>query len=248
MTRRALDIVYLLLPLLFLGCAASPMIEKGPGNKYRYFYSMVAPTKSSILLFRDENLLIQFKFDEIAIHFQAQNISRTSLRIDWSKASISLDGTASPVRTVRNFYDSTLTSFASMPIRPLGVLQDVVAPARNVVFDGKRWQNTELLPTTDRNSQAVRETIHRWVGKKVGLVLPIQVGPVVKQYQFTFAVDSVQQMAWNAYYALQRLPKLPSPPPAIPQVEDQMAAAAMVAGFLGFSTYILTAKKIPPRE
>jgi hypothetical protein len=53
---------------------------------------MVAPVKSPNLLFRDDRLIIQFRFDDPAIRFQAQNISSTNMRIDWTKASLGIGG------------------------------------------------------------------------------------------------------------------------------------------------------------
>jgi hypothetical protein len=134
---------------------------------------MVAPTRSSDLLYRDDRLIVQFRFDEPAIRFQAQNISTEAMRFDWPKASLSLLGSSTPVRNLSTFYDSSVTTAAGQPIPPLGVVRDVILPWANVFFDGKRWHERDFLPTTDDHSSSLKDSILTMAGGTVDLILPV---------------------------------------------------------------------------
>jgi len=73
---------------IFLSCATTSQFSPGNGNKYQYTYKMVSPLKNSKLMFQDDSIIIQFKFDDAAIQFQLQNISESIVTLDWGKASI----------------------------------------------------------------------------------------------------------------------------------------------------------------
>ena len=76
---------------IFMSCVTTSQFSPGSGNKYQYTYKLVSPVKNSNLLFQDENVIIQFKFDEAAIRFQLQNISESNITIDWSRASMGIN-------------------------------------------------------------------------------------------------------------------------------------------------------------
>jgi hypothetical protein len=238
-----------LLPLLFLlGCSSAARLQSSFGNKYRYSVSLVAPSRSSDLLFRDDHLIIQFRFDDPAIRFQAQNLSADTLRINWEKASLDVRGSSTPVRHLSTFYDSTAAASDSSPIPSLGVIRDVILPSRNVSFDGKQWRERDLLPTTDGHSLALRDSILNMTGATVSLILPLTFGSNVRSYRFVFSIDSVRQIAWNEYRLPAWLPPQPSPQDLKPTTGDQITAAIITSGFLGFFAYMLTLKKTPVVE
>jgi len=209
---------------------------------------MAAPTRSSNLLYRDDRLIIQFRFDEPAIRFQAQNISTEAMRFDWPMASLGLLGRSTPVRNLSTFYDSSATIAAGQPIPPLSVVRDVILPWGNVTFDGKRWHERDLLPTTDGHSLSLKDSILNMVGGTVDLILPVAFGLDVRSYHFTFSIDSVKQMAWDDYRLPPWLPPRPPERKVEPTTGDQITAAILASGFLGFFAYMLTAKKTPVSE
>jgi len=209
---------------------------------------MVAPAKSSDLLFRDERLIIQFRFDDPAIRFQAQNISTGAMRIDWAKVSLGLRGSYTSVRNLSTFYDSSGTASISEPIPPLAVIRDVILPRDNVSFDGRQWRARDLMPTLDGNSRALQDSILNMVGGTVDVVLPVEFESDVRSYHLTFSIDSVKQMAWDEYRLPAWFPPGPSGQNLKPTSGDQITAVILVSGFLGFFTYMLTAKKAPVSE
>ena len=209
---------------------------------------MVAPSRSSDLLFRDDHLIIQFRFDDPALRFQAQNLSVDTLWIDWGKAALDSRGSPTTVRHLSTFYDSALTASVRPPIPPLGVIRDVILPSCNVTFDGREWHLRDLLPTTDGHSVALRDSILNMTGATLNLTLPLTFGSRVRTYRFVFSIDSVRQIAWDDFRLPAWLPPQPPPRSLKPTAGDQITAAIITSGFLGFFAYMLTLKKTPVVE
>jgi hypothetical protein len=245
----------LTLALLLGGCSARPSgFAPGIGSKYVYTYTMSASTETAgpasskkEMLFQDDSLLIQFKFDEAAVRFQMQNISYSNMRIEWNKAALSINGEYFAVRHKDNLYsDTSAAASVSSLIPPFGYVQDIAIPRKNVFYDGEKWTEKDLLPTTDGGSPAMQKKILKNVGKAVTLLLPIQIGKVQKSYEFEFQVASATKIPWENYIPVKRVPAPPNPPKR--HTLEGIAAAVIVVGVLGFSTYMLTAKKNPVSE
>ena len=231
---------------LLISCATTSQFSPGIGNKYQYTYTLVPAVKNSNLLFLDDSVIIQFKIDEAAILFQLQNISESTVTLDWSRASININGRNCAVRHTSNFYIDTIHG-GSVLIPPLGYLLDVAIPHDNISFDGSNWVELDLLPTTDHRSVPLRESIQNSTGQRMSLMLPIIFGSTAKNYKFDFQVESVKQIAWKDYMPYKRVPAPPCPRhPAT--VLENVTAAAIAIGVLGFSTYFLSMKKNPPVE
>ncbi len=248
MTPHRLLVFLAPLGLLLIGCSATSRLTSTYGNKYRYSISMVAPVKSSNLLFRDDRLIIQFRFDDPAIRFQAQNISSTNMRIDWNKASLGIRGLYTPVRNLSAFYDSSAAPLLSPLIPSLGVIRDVILPRGNVFFDGEQWQVSDLLPTRDQNSQAMRSSVVSLIGSTIDVILPVDFESDSRSYRFSFTVDSVSQISWNDYRLPGWLPPRTPVRKLTPSTEEQITAAIIVSGFLGVFAYMRSAKKSPVSE
>lgn len=231
--------------LVLVGCTASSTFQATLGNKYRYSVSMVGPEKSKDMLYRDERLMIQFRVEDPGIRFQAQNISADVMKIDWAKARIGIHGTSTPIRTMSMFYDTTKMEPASQVLPSLGVVRDVMVPRGNTYFDGAQWRVNDLLPTTDGNAHAMRNTIMQLVGSTIEIRLPIECGSDVRSYTFSFAVDSVRQISWSDY---RPAPWIPAPPPGKnlrPNPMGNLTAVFIAVGFLGFLRYMMTVHKTP---
>ena len=231
---------------IFMSCVTTSQYSPGSGNKYQYVYKMVYPVKNSSLLFQDDSIIIQFKFDESAVRFQLQNISESSITLDWNRASIGINGRYFAVRHASNFYGDTLFS-NSIIMPPLGYLRDVVIPRENIYNDGDKWVELDLLPTTDHRSSQLQESIKKNVGKRISLIFPILFGSTTKNYRFDFQIDTVKRIAWKDYAPLKRVP---GPPPPVHPVTalDNVTTAVIMVGVLGFSAYVLSIKKNPPTE
>jgi hypothetical protein len=241
-------IAALVLGLLLLGCSAASRLQSYSGNKYRYFVSMVAPEKSAISLFRDEALIIQFRFDDPAIRFQLQNISDGEMEIDWARASLGIRAMYSPVRNLSSLYDSGAATATGPVIPSLGVARDIILPRKNVSFDGTQWKVADLLPTTDRNSPQLRDSILASAGTEIDVMLPVWFGGNPRLYHFRFAVDSVSRIPWSEDRVPAWLPPVPPARKLRPSTVEQITAAIIAGSFLGVFAYMRTAKKTPIAE
>jgi hypothetical protein len=206
----------------------------------------VYPTENSDLLFQDDSVIIQFKFDEAAIRFQLQNISESYLAIDWDKASINIQGRYFGIRHISNLYGDTANA-NSILLPPLGYIRDIAIPRDNIYNDGERWMEVDLLPTTDHNSVELQESIKKNIGRRIGLLLPVMFGSAAKNYEFDFLVDSVKRISWKDYEPFQRVPTPPNSKRGILGL-DNVTTAVIAVGILGFSAYVLSVKKSPPVE
>jgi len=231
---------------ILISCATTSQFSPGSGNKYQYTYKLVSPVKNSNLLFQDDSVIIQFKFDEAAIRFQLQNISESNITLNWNRASIGISDRYFAVRHSSNFYGDTIRS-SSIIMPPLGYLRDVVIPRDNIYNDGVKWVELDLLPTTDHRSLLLQESIQKSVGKRISLMLPIIFGSTTKNYRFDFQVDAVKRIAWKDYVPSKRVPA-PLKPEHTVTALDNVTTAVIVVGVLGFSAYVLSIKKNPPTE
>jgi hypothetical protein len=231
---------------IFISCATINQFSPGKGNKYKYIYKLLYPVENSDLLFQDDSVIIQFKFDEAAIRFQLQNISESYISINWDKAAISIHGMYVGIRHTINLYGDTAHT-GSILLPPLGYIRDIAIPHDNVYNNGDRWVELDLLPTTDNKSTELRELIKKNIGTRIGLLLPITFGSTAKNYEFDFQVDSVKQIPWKDYEPIQRVPAPPNPKHGVLGL-DNVTTAVIVVGILGFSAYVLSIKKNPPSE
>ncbi len=199
------------------------------------------------MIFQDDSIIVQFIFDEAAIRFQLQNISDSDLQIRWDKAAISINGNYFPVRHSHNLYVDTSLLAYSMLIPSMGYVKDLIIPRQNIYFNGDRWVEVDLLPTVDKKDEQLRNEILQSVGKPITVLLPLEFNRVPKNYEFEFQVADVVQIPWKDYYPTQRQPA----PPAVPKKAaalDNVTAAIITVGVLGFSAYIISMKKNPPTE
>ncbi len=229
------------------GCATGRPYAAGQGGKYRYAFRMVQPVRSDDLLFQDEHVIVQFRFDEAAIRFQVQNIARSDMRVNWAKMSIGINGRFFGIRHAETLYSDSAVSGLSELIPPFGYVRDLAIPRTHVFFDGTRWTERDLFPTTDGNSAALRDSILHAAGQTVTLIFPVQFGDTEKDYRFDFVVASVNRIAWKDYQPVPRIPAPPNPRQSQSSI-DQVTAALIVVGVLGFAAYLITLKKNPPTE
>ena len=236
-----------LLALTYAGCAARTNFSPGKGNKYQYTYKMVAPVANSNLLFQDDSLIVQFKFDEAAVKFQLQNVSQSNVVLEWSKASVGVNGRFYGIRHSGTLYADTSLKQSSMLIPPMGYIRDLAIPFENIYFDGNQWIETDLLPTVDNNALVMRRSIEGSVGTPVSFQLPVAFGTSGAVYAFEFQVASVTQIPWKDYVPVKRVPAPPIPHKQ-PFVLDQVTTAAIAVGVLGFTAFIINGRKDAPKE
>jgi hypothetical protein len=245
-TKLTYIIVIVFSASLLMSCGTMSRFSPGKGNKYQYAYKLTYPVENQNLLFQDDSIIVQFKFDEAAIRFQLQNISESYLTIDWDKAAISIQGRYFGIRHSSNLYTDTARNNSTF-LPPLGYIRDIAIPRDHIYNDGERWIEVDLLPTTDNNSTILWESINKSVGRQIGFLLPISFESKTKNYEFDFQVDSVKRISWKDYEPVQRIPAPQNTKHGIFGL-DNVTTAVIVVGVLGFSAYVLSVKKNPPSE
>ena len=245
-----ISIIHLVLAALMAAslcsCSTMSQFSPGKGNKYQYGYKLVYPVENSDLLFQDDSIIVQFKFDDAAVRFQMQNISDSYVSVDWAKASMGMSGRYFAIRHSTNLYQDSLRS-ESILLPPLGFVRELAIPRDNIYDNGERWVETDLFPTVDQDNPALREAIRKSPGQRVSLLLPIFFGSVEKTYEFDFQVDSVKQIPWKNFTPYQRIPAPPLTQRSAQKL-DNVTTAVIAVGVLGFSAYVLSVKKNPPSE
>ena len=235
--------------LILSGCSAASRLESAFGAKYKYSYALVSPTPAGKRSYQDNRIKIQFLIDDGAFRFKLTNLSSEAMTIDWSKASIGILGRYFPVRNTSSYYAQDSNVVSSPPIPPHGYVIELAIPAQHVTYNGSQWQERDLLPTTDRHSQSMRNRILGAKGKKIDLLLPIKFqSSGVVNYTFQFTITAVNERPWNRY----RKPFRPPVPKPVNPVKfttnDQWITAGIILGVVGISAVLLTQKKSPPAE
>jgi len=231
----------------FVSCAGGRFLGIGRGNKYVYTYKMVAPIDSQSMTFQNDSLKVQFKIDDLAVRFQLQNLSPSVMTIQWDKVALGIDNAYSLVRHSVNIYADSALGKRSVPIPPLGYVQDMIVPVENVVFDGSQWVRSDLFPTTDGDKEEVAQNIQQNVGKHVVLIFPLLYGNNVREYRFEFSIVSVKRIPWR-----DARPAKPFPPPPTRKTRielvDEITTAFIIVGMLGFVAFMISRKKEPVAE
>jgi hypothetical protein len=204
---------------------------------------MTFPYQSDNMVFKDSLIFVQFRFDDAALRFQMQNVSRQQITVEWGKALIGVKNKFAPVRYSGNYY-TTEKCAAQSTLPPLGYVLDFLIPEASVYKDGSTWKERDLFPTTDK--QFSRGALQSFVGTPVALQLPIIVGKTERQYTFGFTVSNVSQIPWEAA----KLPRRPTPPAKEVEITstDEYITAGVVLGVVGIVAVLLSQKQSPPSE
>ncbi len=241
--------VFLVAVLLLAGCSAASRLQSSLGTKFRYTYFLSSPNPAGKLSYTDDRIKVIFRLDAGAIRFKLNNLTSSNLTIDWPGAVLGVQGRSHAVRSIRTYYSQDNVPAVSTVILPKGYVIEMAVPASSVYHDGFKWQEKDLLSTTDRNSETTRRRI---LANKDGIVeflLPMKFeGTGVVNYTFRFKVSSVDQIPWEQY----RKPWRPVPPKPENSAKfttgDQLMTAAIVAGVVGIAAVLLSQRKTPPVE
>ena len=247
--KQTLSTFILGVTLFLAGCSAASRLESSLGTKYRYSYFLLSPSPTGRLSYADERIKILFRIDAGAIRFKLDNLTSSIVTVKWPGAALGVLGRSHPVHSVRSYYSQEKAGEASSVILPKGYVIEMAIPASSVYYDGSKWQERDLLPTTDRNSEAVRKRILANKGGIVELLLPMQFeGSETINYTFRFKVSSVDEIPWEQY----RKPWRPMPPKPLTSssftTSDQILTGAIIVGVVGIGAVLLSQKKTPPVE
>ncbi|NUN70287.1 MAG: hypothetical protein HUU02_11305 [Bacteroidetes bacterium] len=235
----------LLASLTFVyGCAGALSGGGKSGGRYIYQYTMTEPSVNDQLLYKDDYITVQFKFDESAVKFQLQNVSDLPLSIVWENVAISLNNRAFPVRNLSTLYQTELVHPLPVMIPSLGYIREVVIPRDNITLEKEGWKEKDLFPTDDMGSAARKKLIMKYNGSVVKLMLPVRIGEVVQDYAFTFKVKGISALPQNVRPPVK---ERPTPPPVMTaSASNALLPIVIAGGILGLAIYALSKEKASP--
>jgi hypothetical protein len=235
----------LIVSLMFsTGCAGLFSGTKSSG-RYIYNYTLTEPVANDQLLFKDEYVTIQFKFDESAIKFQLQNISDAPMSVVWENVAIVLNNRVFPVKNTATLYQTNLDHPSSVIIPSLGYIRDLVIPSEFIGVEKNAWVEKDLFPTDDQGSPARKKLITKYVGSQIKLLLPIKIGEVVQDYSFTFKVKGISPLPENRVPAVK---ERPTPPQVVTSAgsTNTLMPVLIAGGILVVAIYALSKEKASP--
>ena len=249
MNLQTTSVAFLTTVLILAGCSAASRLESSFGTKFRYGYVLLSPPPSGRLSYTDSRIKALFRIDDGAIRFKLSNLSSSKMTVDWSGASLGVQGRSYPVRNARSYYSQDTIKAASTVVLPKGYVIDMAIPSSNVVYNGSKWLEKDLIPTADRHSEKTRNRILANKGGIIEFLVPLHFeSSGVVNYAFRFKIVSVSEIPWERY----RKPWRPAPPKPVNPVKftsnDQLITAAIIAGVIGISAVLLTQRKLPPSE
>ncbi len=230
---------------LVSGCAGS---FSATNQHYNYTYTLVSPSVSEDLMYKDRYIIIQFKLDESAVRFQLQNVSEAPISILWENASIGLNRRTFAVKNWSSFYSFSQDPPAPVVIPPLGYVREVVIPRDRITYENNEWIEKEMFPTQDLGSSYRKNAILRFKGSRVKLILPVMIGEAETEYSFIFKVTDITPLPKNTLPPKKERPPVPKIPLQMIGASQSIMPIVITTGILGVVVYLLSQKKNPPGD
>ena len=143
-------------------------------------------TESPDLTYEDSSLAIAFSVNPEHAMFQMQNRSSKSITLDWNQIAF-IDETGKSHKVLHSGVKYADMNSAQPPtlIPPGARVEDVLFPTDYVNFTTYNgWKENPLLPSGP--------AANSYKGKTLGMYLPINIGGEVRDYRFTFRIDSIE--------------------------------------------------------
>lgn len=191
-------------------------------TKQKYGKARITSTRENEWIYEDGLIRLLFLFPEErirGINFSMENKTDHSIKILWNEAAY-LDENNSSHRVIHYGVKYIERDRPQPPsvIIPQSKLEDMVYPAdyvewKKVLRKAKEWDEKPLLPSgaatmwgrklssppfPANREEAVKELEKRndqakkIKGKKIGILLPLQVGDVINEYIFTFEITDIR--------------------------------------------------------
>ncbi len=141
-------------------------------------------------VYEDEYMRILWFVDRTSFHFNLENKTDKSIRIDWDNiVYVDYNGEAGRIMHSGVKYNER-NSEQAPPVVPRGTkITDVLLPTANVEFDGGTWQEKSLLggdygwvPTGVTTASSLID----YTGKSMSIVMPLEINGQIREYTFTF--------------------------------------------------------------
>jgi hypothetical protein len=174
-------------------------VERPASARQRYgeqVITQVPDTGAARYAFEDNLVRIVWVATSKRIHFDLTNKTQYSVRIPWDEvAFVDTAKQSHPVMHVGVKYTDCSASKPPSVVVQRGSVSDVMIPCSNVEFSLGDWRVNGFLP--DQGDLAVSPdsilaSIKPEIGKRVQVLLPLQIQDVTNEYLFTFEVVDVR--------------------------------------------------------
>lgn len=182
------------LPLLLLcvavcGCM-NPLLQYNLGHNYEYLYGLKNSANDTAMVFKDDNIEIEFSIDEKRINFSLTNLTSDALKINWDESSLVLFGKAKKVSHVGVKYTDIEKTQIPSVVPPTATLDESIIPAENIKWSGSSWYENELFPTDDYGKE-FDEMFYGLLQSTFLLYLPITKKGEQLEYSFEFKIQDI---------------------------------------------------------
>jgi hypothetical protein len=147
----------------------------------------------TLYLYKDERVDLSWKIGLNRFSLILTNKTEESIKIDWNYVTF-IDcfnqvERVLPTGTKYLSYDSQLPP----AIIPRGaILNSDILPACNVKMSkAGKWVEVPMIPLYYRSEEAMKEIAPSFIGKKMNIVMPLNIGQEVYEYTFTFIIDKI---------------------------------------------------------
>lgn len=185
-------IIVLMFTLLFVSCMS---YLSQVGNRFTYSFTPVEPLTSN-MEFADSNISIKFTILKTAIGFTLENLTKEPIKVIWDNASIIQFGEAKKTMHVGIKYIDRSQSQPPTTIPSNARITDELTPVDNVWFSSySGWQTHSLFIDDDMGNPEYRIAALACKGQKLRVLLPIEIGSKVINYEFSFLITDVQEIS-----------------------------------------------------
>lgn len=164
------------------------LVPWGCVKTYEYQVRLAAPKAADSGVFEDAIINAQLSLLQDSVAIRIKNKAATSIQIPWDSVSfVGTDGQAQ--RVIHTGVKLIDRSQAQAPtVVPPGAMHtDEITPADNIHYESGQyggWRIAPILPNLADQQQS-------YVGKRISVFLPIEVGGKRREYKFDLEITSV---------------------------------------------------------
>lgn len=170
-------------------------VQKPSVSTMRYDSSTITKNDKMKYSFSDSLIEIKWLIGIKQFDFELKNKTKNTIKVIWDEAVyVDTDGSSSKVMHDGVKYTDRNESQKPTVIAPLSFINDLVLPTKNVYYETNPymagWKEKYFLPIVSQDKATLINTANMLIGKKVKIILPIQIKEIVNDYTFTFNINS----------------------------------------------------------
>lgn len=141
--------------------------------------------------YSDEFIHIEWEIDSRQFNFRLENKTDRNMRLIWDDAVfVDADGASNRVLHKGVTFVNRNASQPASVIARGAFINDLVLPTNNVNFTFDGWTKYTYLPTMAKKKTVLIDTANGLIGKTIKIILPLQMGDVIYDYEFVFSIDN----------------------------------------------------------